>query len=117
MTAITKKAISNRIKEKRTPGDWALDIFKVLFLAVITIITVYPFWNIFVVSINDATDAVRGGIYFWPRVFSTASYGEILGRSAFHSGHPGPHSDRHASGCHVHRHAGLSPEPQGSGGT
>ena len=66
MTAITKKAIPNRIKEKRTPGDWALDIFKVLFLAVITIITVYPFWNIFVVSINDATDAVRGGIYFWP---------------------------------------------------
>ena len=83
MTAITKKAISNRIKERRTPGDWALDIFKVLFLAVITIITVYPFWNIFVVSINDATDAVRGGIYFWPRVFSTASYGEILGRSTF----------------------------------
>ena len=83
MTAITKKAISNRIKEKRTPGDWALDIFKVLFLTVITIITVYPFWNIFVVSINDATDAVRGGIYFWPRVFSTASYGEILGRSTF----------------------------------
>ena len=72
-----------RIREKRGTSDWLLDIFKVFFLALVTIITVYPFWNIFVISINDATDAVRGGIYFWPRVFSTYSYQEILGRSTF----------------------------------
>ena len=83
MTVMAKKAVPSRIKERRTPGDWALDIFKVVFLALVTIVTVYPFWNIFVVSINDATDAVRGGIYFWPRVFSTYSYQEILSRSTF----------------------------------
>ena len=83
MTVIAKKNIPSRIKEQRTWGDWILDIFKVVFLALVAIVTVYPFWNIFVVSINDATDAVRGGIYFWPRVFSLASYNEILGRSTF----------------------------------
>ena len=83
MTVIAKKNIPGRIKEQRTWGDWILDIFKVVFLALVAIVTVYPFWNIFVVSINDATDAVRGGIYFWPRVFSLASYNEILGRSSF----------------------------------
>ena len=83
MTVIAKKSIPGRIKEQRTWGDWILDIFKVVFLALVAIVTVYPFWNIFVVSINDATDAVRGGIYFWPRVFSLASYNEILGRSSF----------------------------------
>jgi len=83
MTVIAKKNIPSRIKEKRTWGDWILDLFKVVFLALVAIVTVYPFWNIFVVSINDATDAVRGGIYFWPRVFSLASYNEILSRSTF----------------------------------
>ena len=83
MTVIAKKNIPGRIKEQRTWGDWILDISKVVFLALVAIVTVYPFWNIFVVSVNDATDAVRGGIYFWPRVFSLASYNEILGRSTF----------------------------------
>ena len=83
MTTMAQKPVSHKIREQRTAGDWALDIFKVVFLAIVTIVTVYPFWNIFVISLNDATDAVRGGIYFWPRVFSTYSYQEILGRPAF----------------------------------
>ena len=68
---------------KRTPSEWVLDICKVVFLTLVTIVTVYPFWSIFIVSINDPTDAVRGGLYFWPRVFSVLSYKEILGRSTF----------------------------------
>lgn len=79
-TAMIKRA---RIRVPRTPSEWVLDIFKWFFLAIVTIVTVYPFWNVFVVSINDATDAVRGGIYFWPRVFSLYSYQNILGRSDF----------------------------------
>ena len=50
-----EKAI--KIKRKRCASDWFLDIFKVVFLVLVTVICVYPFWNIFVVSINDATDA------------------------------------------------------------
>ena len=54
-----------------------------LFLTVVAVATVYPFWNVFIVSINDATDAVRGGLYLWPRVFSLQSYQNILTRSDF----------------------------------
>ena len=72
-----------KIKLPRTPGEWILDIFKVLFLMVVAVVTVYPFWNVFIVSINDATDAVRGGLYLWPRVFSLQSYQNILTRSDF----------------------------------
>lgn len=43
----------------------------------------YPFWNIFIVSINDATDAMRGGLYLLPRKLSLTSYANILGRSTF----------------------------------
>lgn len=79
--------MANNIKysmiKKRTPGEWVLDIIKVLFLALVVVVTVYPFWNIFIISINDATDAIRGGLYFLPRKLSLNSYQEILGRSTF----------------------------------
>ena len=70
-------------KITRTPGEWVLDIVKVVFLAFVVVVTVYPFWNIFIISINDATDAIRGGLYFLPRKLSLSSYAEILGRSTF----------------------------------
>lgn len=70
-------------KITRTPGEWVLDIVKVVFLAFVVVVTVYPFWNIFIISINDATDVIRGGLYFLPRKLSLSSYAEILGRSTF----------------------------------
>ena len=70
-------------KITRTPGEWVLDIVKVVFLAFVVVVTVYPFWTIFIISINDATDAIRGGLYFLPRKLSLSSYAEILGRSTF----------------------------------
>lgn len=70
-------------KIKRTPSDIALDVVKALFLAFAVVICVYPFWNIFIVSINDANDAMRGGLYLLPRKLSLASYADILGRSTF----------------------------------
>jgi len=45
-----------------------------LFLLLLAFITLYPFWNTIVVSFNDALDAIRGGITFWPRKFSTYNY-------------------------------------------
>lgn len=69
--------------KKKCASDWFLDIFKVLFLVFVTVICVYPFWNIFIVSINDATDALRGGLYFLPRKLSIASYIDILKRDTF----------------------------------
>ena len=75
--------MKNHKKIARTPGEWVLDIVKVVFLAFVVVVTVYPFWNIFIISINDATDAIRGGLYFLPRKLSLSSYAEILGRSTF----------------------------------
>lgn len=71
------------MKHKVVPSDIVIDVIKVLFLAMAVIVCVYPFWNIFIISINDATDAMRGGLYFLPRKLSFASYADILGRSTF----------------------------------
>lgn len=69
--------------KKLNASDLSLDILKVVFLAFAVIICIYPFWNIFIVSINDANDAMRGGLYLFPRKLSLASYADILGRSTF----------------------------------
>ncbi|MGI6107311.1 MAG: carbohydrate ABC transporter permease [Lachnospiraceae bacterium] len=81
--AVKTATVSRKHHVHRTGGEWVLDILKVIFLVIVTIITIYPFWNIFIVSINDATDALRGGLYFFPRKFSISSYVEILSRPTF----------------------------------
>ena len=49
-------------------------VFTVIFLAVFVIITLYPVVNTVALSFNDGIDAVRGGIYLWPRKFSMKNY-------------------------------------------
>ena len=57
-------------------------IFIYTALSLLFIITFYPFWNIFVLSLNDATDSLRGGLMLWPRVFSIDSYKAVLSDTA-----------------------------------
>ena len=57
-------------------------IFIYTALSLLFIITFYPFWNIFVLSLKDATDSLRGGLMLWPRVFSIDSYKAVLSDTA-----------------------------------
>lgn len=63
---------------KTKPGDMVFNITNYSFLLVFCFLCVYPFIYITAISFNDAKDAVRGGIYFWPRVFSLANYNVIF---------------------------------------
>lgn len=67
----------------RKMQDVFLDAFNYLFLAFVVVVTIYPFWNIFIISINDPLDAVRGGLYFWPREFSLKGYQTVLSDKNF----------------------------------
>jgi putative aldouronate transport system permease protein len=59
-------------------SDRLFDLMLTVFLGGVFLVTFYPFWNILVVSLNDATDAVRGGLYWWPREFTLDSYRTIF---------------------------------------
>lgn len=48
------------------------------FLLLIFLVTFFPFWHIFVLSVNDANDSLRGGVYFWPREPTLDSYRTVL---------------------------------------
>jgi putative aldouronate transport system permease protein len=57
-----------------SPGDRLFDIANYIFMICLMIVTIYPFVNMLAVSLNDASDSVKGGIYLWPRVLSWDSY-------------------------------------------
>jgi putative aldouronate transport system permease protein len=54
------------------------DTLNTLAMLFVCVLTLYPFINTVAVSFNDSVDAVRGGIYLWPRFFSLKSYETIL---------------------------------------
>jgi len=73
--------INNAITRKRNRGFRRHSIFPLINAAVmilIMFITLYPVLNTIAISFNDGTDAVRGGIGLWPRVFSMKSYETIF---------------------------------------
>jgi putative aldouronate transport system permease protein len=61
-------------KRFRSPGDIIFDTVNIVLLVALTVVTLYPFLNTLAVSIDDANDSIRGGIYLWPRVFSWSNY-------------------------------------------
>lgn len=66
------------LRKEKNIQDIVLDCIIYFLLASVVIITLYPFWNIFIISINDPVDAIRGGLYFWPRELSIKAYKTIL---------------------------------------
>jgi len=49
-------------------------VMNTLFLITLAVITLYPFWNTIVVSLNEAMDTIRGGLTIWPRKFTWQNY-------------------------------------------
>lgn len=68
---------SKRLKRK-TIQDIIFDTINTIIMLFLLAVTLYPFINTLAVSLNDAMDTIRGGIYFWPREFTTSNYRLIL---------------------------------------
>ena len=64
----------NPVKIKRSKGTRIFDIFNYTFMILICFLCLYPIWYVIVNSLNDAKDAMLGGIYWWPRKFSLQNY-------------------------------------------
>lgn len=47
-------------------------------LVALAIFTLYPFWNTVIVSLNQSADTVRGGLYFWPRIWTIKNYEAVF---------------------------------------
>ena len=54
------------------------DAVNLLVMLAVAFATLYPFWFVIVNSLNEGMDGLRGGIYWWPRVFSLENYAIVF---------------------------------------
>ncbi|XID90687.1 carbohydrate ABC transporter permease [Paenibacillaceae bacterium WGS1546] len=70
--------VIKKLRRDSTFGDRLFDILNYTFLTLVLIVTLYPFVNTLAVSLNAASDSLRGGIYLWPREFSLENYNYVF---------------------------------------
>lgn len=58
-------------------ADRAFDIINLVIMLFVTLICVYPFYYCVIISFNEGYDALKGGIYLIPRMFTLENY-EII---------------------------------------
>lgn len=65
-------------KKKKAAADVAFYIFNFIFLTLFVVVTLYPILNTLAMSFNEGLDALRGGIYLWPRKFTLKNYDTVF---------------------------------------
>lgn len=71
---------------KKSMGSQIFDIVNTIGMLLFAFVMIYPFWNQLVVSLNEGTDTIRGGLYFFPRKFTLDNYVYAFRRSSLLSG-------------------------------
>lgn len=65
----------NRLKLQ--PGWW-FDLLNAAFMVVFTLLILYPFWQVFLLSFSDGREATTLGFHLWPQNWSTEAYRFLL---------------------------------------
>lgn len=60
--------------KKRTSGDRLSGMVINVALFLLVILTLYPFWHVFMYSISDSRAAMSGGLFFFPRKITFLTY-------------------------------------------
>ena len=59
-------------------GSKIFDIFNYIFLSIVGILTLYPFWDAFVVSLSPIEEYLKTSIHLWPTKISIEPYSYML---------------------------------------
>lgn len=63
---------------RKTTEDHVVDAIVWIFMILVFLITFYPFWYVFITSLSDGYDFMRGGVFLVPRKFTLANYTYFL---------------------------------------
>ncbi|OMF37731.1 ABC transporter permease [Paenibacillus sp. FSL H8-0548] len=64
--------------KRKTKGEAIFDLFNNFGMLLVCFATLYPIWYVLVNAFNEGQDGMRGGIYWWPRVFSFESFDAVF---------------------------------------
>ncbi len=74
----------SRKRYKKTMEDYVLDTFIYVFLALLCIVTIYPFWYIVCISLSTPESIAKaGGVMLWPNGFVFSNYETVLNSPEF----------------------------------
>ncbi len=62
------------VANKKSADDYIISIIIFVFVAITLVTAIYPFLNSIAISFNNADDTTRGGITFFPRMFTLRNY-------------------------------------------
>lgn len=84
--AITTRDLSQlpmnaHIRQKKTIGDWVIDILIAVILIGVVVCIAYPLWFVLVASFSDPTQVANGQVSLWPKGFTLAGYSRIMNDS------------------------------------
>lgn len=64
---------------KMSMGERTFEVFNIAVMTLFAIICIYPFVYVVALSFNDGMDAMKGGIYFFPRRVTLENYTKLFG--------------------------------------
>lgn len=59
---------------RKKSSEKVFDVINILLFLIISFMFIYPFYRSIIISLNDGADASRGGLYFWPRIWTLDNY-------------------------------------------
>lgn len=71
---------------KSSRGEKIFFAFNYVFLTLLSLLMIYPFWYLFMASISDPALAAGGGLFFTPAGFSLGAYESIFNNSSLLTG-------------------------------
>ncbi|MEC0226315.1 carbohydrate ABC transporter permease [Paenibacillus alba] len=66
---------------KKSLGERIFEWCNVLFLGLLSLVTLYPLWHEISISFSTAAGAMQGGLFFFPRGFTVDAYQSVLSSS------------------------------------
>jgi putative aldouronate transport system permease protein len=67
-----------KAKTRTMVSNYIFNFFNFIILSFVLFVTLYPFWNTIAISFNDGIDSIRGGIKFFPRIFTWQNYKAVF---------------------------------------
>lgn len=80
------KIIYKPKRKKIYPKNFLYSLVIGLILTIFVFVTIYPILNTLAVSFNEGIDALRGGIYLWPRKWTLVNYKTVLKKESIMTG-------------------------------
>ncbi len=68
---------------RRSVGEKIFNVFNIIFMILLCVITIYPYLNQFAISLNEGMDTMLGGITVFPRKFTLDNFRTVLSNKDF----------------------------------